>query len=249
MEVINDLVGFKGLKIVQNTEWFNFSLDSILLANFVTLNTTTKRIIDFGTGNAPIPLVLTTRTKADIYAVEIQKDIYNLAKETLKINNLQEKITLLNDDIKKISNHFESDYFDVITCNPPFFKVDSNSKLTTNIVKRNARHEVLLNLDDIFKTAKKILKTNGVISLVHRPERLFEIAEKMKEYGFSVKRVQLVYSSVNKNANILLIEGKKNNKGGTIILPPLYVHNEDGSYTKEIKTLFEAGDLNETEKL
>ena len=126
-KVINDLVYFKNIKIVQNKNYFNFSLDSVLLPNFVNINKSTKRIIDLCTGNIPIPLILSTKTNAEIYAVEIQKEIYDLAKETVDINNLNGRINLINDDVKNICNRFETDTFDIITCNPPYFKKNESS--------------------------------------------------------------------------------------------------------------------------
>ena len=121
---INDLVNYKNIKIIQDKNYFNFSLDSVLLPNFVTLNPNTKMILDLCSGNLPIPLILSTKTNANIYAVELQKEIYDLAKETLKINNLENRITLYNDNAKNMTNKFETDTFDLITCNPPYFKIN-----------------------------------------------------------------------------------------------------------------------------
>ena len=118
MKVINDLIGYKDMKVVQNTDWFSFSLDSVLLPRFVTVNKNVKNILDIGTGNAPIPLILSTRTNANIYGIEIQKDIFELAKETVNINKLEEQIKLINDDVKKIDQYFEYGFFDIIVSNP-----------------------------------------------------------------------------------------------------------------------------------
>ena len=111
---INDLVNYKNIKIIQDKNYFNFSLDSVLLPNFVTLNPNTKMILDLCSGNLPIPLILSTKTNANIYAVELQQEIYDLAKETLKINNLENRITLYNDNAKNMTNKFETDTFDLI---------------------------------------------------------------------------------------------------------------------------------------
>ena len=119
METINDLVGYDNLKIYQNDDWFKFSLESVLLPNFVSINPSTKSILDLCTGNAPIPLILSTRTNAHITGVEIQKDIYDLACKTIKINQLDNQIEIINDDILNIKDKYESDSFDIITVNPP----------------------------------------------------------------------------------------------------------------------------------
>lgn len=235
MKVKNYLLGYKNMYIMQDTEMFNFSLDSVLLANFVTINKSDKSILDIGTGNAPIPLILTKRTNAKITGVEIQKESFELALESVEINKLENQIEIINDDINNFYKNCESDSFDIITCNPPFFKNvitnDSNYKLL-------ARHEKTLNLEQILIIAKKLLKNNGVIALVNRPERMIDIITEMKNNNIEPKKIQLVYPFKGKNANILLIEGSKNGKPGLKILPPLFAHNNDGSYTEEIKKFF-----------
>lgn len=237
MKVVNHLVGYKNLKIIQDPEMFNFSLDSVLLPNFITINKNIKQILDIGTGNGPIPLILSTKTKAHITGYEIQKEVSELAQESIEINKLQKQITIINDDIK--NNTYETETFDIITCNPPYFEVKENSKFNKNDYKTIARHEVNLNLEQLLKISKKLLKNGGTLGLVHRPERLIDILLIMRKYNIEPKKIRLVYPTQNKEANILLIEGKKNGKKGLKILPPLYSHNEDGSYTKEIQKYFE----------
>lgn len=239
MEVTNYLLGYKDKYIVQDTQMFNFSLDSVLLPNFVTLNKNIKNILDIGCGNAPIPLILSTKTSALITGVEIQKDVYDLAVKSVKINNLENQIDIINADINELYNKFETESFDVITCNPPFFKVSEQSNLNKSDYKTIARHEVKLNLDDIFKISKKLLKNNGYIAIVHRPERLLDILESMKKYNIEPKKIQFIYPKTNMEANILLVEGKKNGNKGLKILPPIYTHLENGEYTEQIKKYFE----------
>ena len=239
MEVTNYLLGYKDKYIVQNTQMFNFSLDSVLLPNFVTLNKNIKNILDIGCGNAPIPLILSIKTNALITGVEIQKDVYDLAVKSVKINNLENQINIINADINELYNKFETESFDVITCNPPFFKVSEHSNLNKSDYKTIARHEVKLNLDDIFKISKKLLKNNGYIAIVHRPERLLDILESMKKYNIEPKKIQFIYPKTNMEANILLVEGKKNCNKGLKILPPIYTHLENGEYTEQIKKYFE----------
>ena len=239
MKVINYLLGYKNLKIVQDNEMFNFSLDSVLLPNFVTLNKKITKILDIGCGNAPIPLILSTKTDATIVGVEIQKEVFNLALESININNKKDQIQIINKDINDYYKEIETDSFDVITCNPPFFKYIESSNINNNDYKTIARHEVKLNLNQLFIIAKKLLKNNGVIAIVHRPERFVEIVEEMKKNNIEPKRVQFVYPKKNMEANIMLIEGSKNGKPGLKILPPLYSHCDNGEYTDEIKKYFE----------
>lgn len=239
MEVKNYLLGYEKMYIYQDTEYFNFSLDSVLLPNFVTINKNINKILDIGCGNAPIPLILSTKTDAKIIGVEIQAEIYSLAIKSVKINNLQNQIEIINDDILEYANKIESDSFDIITCNPPFFKVNEGSNLNDNECKKIARHEIKLNLNDLFKIAKKLLKNNGVISIVHRPDRMIEIIEIMKKNNIEPKKLRLVYPKYGDNANMILIEGRKNGNVGLSILSPLYVHEKDGNYTSEVLKYFE----------
>ena len=149
MKVVNDLLNYNGMKIVQNNEYFNFSLDSVLLPNFVTLNKGIKKILDLGTGNAPIPLILSTLTNAELYGIELQKEVYDLAIESVKINSLTDRITIINDNMKNLENYFLLNSFDVIVSNPPYFRVDESSNVNENIQKTIARHEISCTLEDI----------------------------------------------------------------------------------------------------
>ena len=217
---------------------FNFSLDSVLLPNFVTINKKTKNILDIGCGNAPIPLILSTKTDAKIMGIEIQKEVFDLAVESIKINNKQNQINIVNGNINELYEDIESDSFDVITCNPPFFKYRETSNTNESIMKTIARHEIYLNLDQIFKVAKKLLRNNGVIAVVHRPERLMEILDEMKKNNIEPKKIRFVYPKKNMESNILLIEGSKNGRPGLKVLPPLYTHLDNGEYTEEVKNFF-----------
>ncbi len=235
---INDLVYFKDIKIVQNKDYFNFSLDSVLLPNFVEITRKTKKILDMCTGNAPIPLILSTKTDAKIYGVELQKEVYDLAKETIKINNLDNQIELINDNIKNLKKIFDTETFDIITCNPPYFKKKDDSIINENKIKSIARHELEMELEDVMIISKALLKNKGSLVLVHRTDRLIEIIELMKKHNIEPKRMRLIYPKVNAESNLVLIDGRKNGKEGLKILPPLYIHNDDNSYTSEVLEMF-----------
>lgn len=239
MEVLNDLVGYKNLKIYQNSDWFTFSLDSVLLANFVTINPKTKKILDLGCGNAPIPLILSTKTKASIVGVEIQKDSYDLATKSVLYNHLENQIQLYNIDMKKLKDIYEGDSFDVIVCNPPYFKYCESSYLNDDIHKIIARHEKMIELDDILSLVKYLLKNNGVFAMVHRTERLIEIIEKFKKYGIEIKKIQFIYPKENSESNLMLIEGRKMGNSSLKMLSPLYIHKQNGDYTDEVLKMFE----------
>lgn len=238
MDVINYLLGYENLKIYQNTDMFNFSLDSVLLANFVTINKNIKKILDIGCGNAVIPLILSTKTDALIDGIEIQEKSYELAIKSVELNKLQDKINIINDDIKNYYKTCETETYDVIVSNPPYFKVNENSNKNDSEYKTIARHEVTLNVEKLIVISKKLLKNKGKLAIVHRPERLIEIIDKMKKNNIEPKRICFIYPKKDKEANILLIEGVKNGLPGLKIMPPIYSHNEDGSYTEELQKYF-----------
>lgn len=236
---INYLLGYKNLKIYQDENMFKFSIDSVLLPNFVTINTKCNRILDIGTGNAVIPLILTTKTNAKIDGVEIQSDVFKLGLDSIKLNRLERKINLYNNDILDFYQKLESDSYDIITCNPPYFKVNDTSILNNTDYKTIARHEVKLNLNDVMTIAKKLLKNNGNIAIVHRTERLVDILETMRKNNIEPKKIQFVYSRQNVNSNIILVEGIKNGKPGIKLLSPLYIYDEFGNYSEQILKYFE----------
>lgn len=238
METLNDLVGYSNLKIFQNDEWFKFSLESVLLPNFVTLNLKDKEILDLCTGNAPIPLILSTKTKAHITGVEIQEDIYNLAKKSVLYNKLENRISLINDNLNNLKKLYPSDYFDLITVNPPYFKNLELSSKNINEHKTIARHEITTNIEEIAKISSYLLKNGGRFALVHRTERLFEIIEIVRKYKLIPKKIQMIYPKENKESNLFMLECIKNGKLEVKFFPPLYVHNEDGTYKEEIKKIF-----------
>ena len=226
MEKLNYLFGAPELCVYQDTNSFLFSLDSILLPNFATITKKTKTILDIGTGNAVIPILLSNMTDAYIKGVEIQKDSCKLANKSIIYNKLEKQIEIIEDDIKHFYKITPTESFDLITCNPPYFKIENNSHLNSKINKTYARHELSLTLEELMKISKKLLKNGGRLSLVHRPERLVDIILLMKENNIEPKRIMFVYPKQNKDANILLIEGIKNGN--------LYVYDNRDEYTKQI---------------
>lgn len=236
MKVLNDLLWGEKLKIYQDNEEFMFSLDSILLAKFVTINKSYKYVLDIGTGNAPIPLILSSKNDIHVTGVEIQKKSYNLAVDSVNINNLSSKIDLINGDINDIYMQLPNNYYDVVVSNPPYYK--SNMLLSKNESKSIARSELTLSIDDIFKVSKKVLKQNGKVAIINRPERLSDIIVSMKKYGIEPKKIRFVYPKIGKPANHVLIEGTKNGSSELKVLSPLIVHNNDDTYTKEVMDLF-----------
>ncbi len=238
MLVRNNLLNYKDKYIFQDTDYFKMSLDSLLLSQFVTINLRDKKILDIATGNAPIPMLLTFRTKAHIYGVELNKEVYLLGRISISENEMKDQITLIHDDAKNLPDVFESDFFDVITCNPPYFKTKNIEFENNNDVKAMARHERTFELEDVFRISKYLLKNNGRLAMVHRTERIIEILEVMKKYGFELKKIRFVYPNVNKNSDLVLIECIKNGKPGLKMLPPLFVYKDKGVYSDEVEAMF-----------
>lgn len=234
MKVINNVLGFDKLKIVQDSDGFKFSLDSVLLANFVTLNKSVKKVIDIGAGNGIISILLSLRTCAHIDGVEIQKESYLNFLESIKLNKLDNVISVYNDDIKEFYKSVESDTYDVVVSNPPYFDGLNQSY---NEKKKIARHSLSLNYKDVIIISKKILKNNGLVAMVHRPEMLLDILSFMRQNNIEPKKIRFVYPYKGKNANILLIEGAKNGKPGLKVLDPLYVY-ENGKYSEEVNKYY-----------
>ena len=222
MKEINDLYDY-GYKIVQKADYFKFSLDSMLLANFVNINMADSKLLDFCTGNCPIPIILSNSIK-NIVAFEVQKEIYELGDESLTLNNIN-NVKLINDDIKNIGNYYEEGYFDIITCNPPYFKVIDSSRINDNNVKAIARHEILIKLEDIVSLAYKFLRDKGKLYIVYRPDRLMELLKLFDKYKFGVKKLQCCYNNSDSLSSMILIEAMKNGHDDLKILAPLYTEN------------------------
>ncbi len=236
-EVLNDLLGFKNMKIIQNPKMFNFSLDSTLLAYFAPANHHTKRILDLGTGFAPVPLMLSQKTKATIIGVELQDEVFDIAKRNIDLNNLNHQITIIQDDIKNLTTRFDKKSFDLIVCNPPFFKYQENSNINKNQYKTIARHELKIKLKEVIETASKLLIDNGRFTMVHRPERLSEIIFHLSANHLTIKRLRYVHPRPHEDAMMILIDCKKHGNTGLKVLPPLFVH-ENNDYSKEAKAIF-----------
>lgn len=236
MKVIHDLTKDGALKIVQNTELNSYTFDSVLLANFVSMNKKTKKVVDLCSGNAPIAMLLTrrnTRHHLEIKAVEIQKEVAELGRESIELNKL-DNIEMINDDLINISDKIGKNCYNAITCNPPYFKVEEIAHINESESVAIARHELLVNLEQIIEESRRLLDNNGIVAFVFRPERLDELIVLLDKYKFKVKRMQFVYPKFNSECNTILVEAKKGqNQGQVRIEEPFYVYNDDGSYTKQ----------------
>lgn len=233
MEVLNDILGYPNRKIYQNTDFFSFSLDSVMLANFVTVRLRDKEILDLGTGNGVIPLILSLRTDKKIEGVEIQEKLYSLASKSVSYNHLDNQISIVCSDMKDYISKNTIERFDVVTCNPPYFKVNDKNYFNDSSEKTIARHEVKISLEEVVMVASKVLKNNGTFAMVHRTERLLEIFDLFRKYHIEPKRIRFVYEFVHKPSTLVLIEGVKYGKQGLKVEAPFIMKVDDGSYSSE----------------
>lgn len=240
-EVTNYLLAHKGMEIIQRKDMFNFSLDTVLLSNFCTINKEVDCIVDFGTNNAAIPLLLSRRTDKKIIGIEIQGEAVEIAQKNVSLNHLDNQIDIYHEDIQEFVK--EARKCKLVVCNPPFFKVGEKSNLNENEYLQIARHEIKIDLEGIIKSAATILDNKGRVAMVHRPDRMVEIITLMQKYEIEPKRIQFVYPKVGKDSHIFLIEGMYKGNKGLKIEQPLYAHNDDGSYSKEVRKMF--GEENE----
>ncbi|KIL52495.1 tRNA1(Val) (adenine(37)-N6)-methyltransferase [Jeotgalibacillus soli] len=225
------------LKIIQSPSVFAFSLDAVLLARFVHVPIQKGSIIDLCSGNGVIPLLLSTRTKGSIVGVEIQERLYDMGIRSIAYNQLDHQISMIHGDIKTIAPSLGYTGHDVVTCNPPYFPTPSDKEKNENEYLAIARHEIMCTLEDAIKASSELLKQGGKAAFVHRPGRLVDLVTLMRKYRLEPKRIQFVYPKHGKEANTILIEGIKDGKADVKLLSPLYVYQEDGQYTPEVKEI------------
>lgn len=242
-ERIDDLQ-YKGLKIIQNTKGFCFGIDSVILSDFAKNIKKGSKVVDLGTGTGIIGLLLCKKTELkEIVGVEIQKEVAEMANRSIKLNKLEDKFKILNTDINKIFEDklLEKNKFDVVVMNPPY-KEKGTGKINEVDSKIISRHEVKATLSDFIKMASNLLKDKGEIYIVHKPERMPDIIQKMRENKIEPKEIKTVYSNKKKEASLILIKGIKGAKKFFKILEPLYIYEENGEYTKEIKEIYNIGE-------
>lgn len=236
-ERIDDLQ-INNLRIIQNKGGFCFGIDSVLLTDFAKKIKKNTKIIDLGTGTGIIAILLTAKIKAaSILGVELQKDVADMATRSVKLNNIDNKVQIVNENIKNLDKILKLGTYDVIVTNPPYMKKNTGAKNINNS-KLISRHEIECTLEDIAMISFKLLKNNGEIYMVHRPDRLVEIMEIFRKYKLEIKELRLVFPNENSQANLVLIKAVKNARPFLKILEPLYVYKENGEYTDEILKIY-----------
>ena len=234
-ERLDDLMK-SGRKIIQNESEFCFSMDSVLISHFPNFRRRYK-VLDLGTGTGVIPLLIADEVDK-ICAIELNALMAETARRNVELNNLSEKITVLEGDYRQHREIFRAESFDLVIANPPYVPVkDRDSKKLHGVAR--ARHEFTATLEDVVTAARYVLKFHGVFCMIHLAARLSEIVDTLHRHQFEMKRLQIIYPKFGRNANLIMIEAIVGaNTGSLQILPPLVVHEDNDDYTAEIKKIY-----------
>lgn len=227
------------LEIIQSPSVFSFSLDAVLLQNFAEVpNHNRSKIVDLCSGNGVIPLALSTKTPSKIIGVELQSRLAGMARRSVELNGLEDQIEVIQADVRTITNEIAADSVDIVTCNPPYFPVSKSSRKNPNDHLAIARHELHLTLEETINATGALLKTNGKAFFVYRPNRLMEMLDLFRKYRLTPKAIQFIYPRRDLESNMILVKVIKDGKEeGLKVLPPVYVHDENG-YTEEVSRLY-----------
>lgn len=236
-ERIDDLQ-LNSLKIIQNINGFCFGIDSVLLSDFAKDIPSSSTVLDLGTGTGILGILLCEKTElSKIYGIEVQKDVSDMASRSIKLNNLEDKFKILNDNIKNLPNYFKECSFDAIVSNPPYKKDNSGIKNESEI-KLISRHEITASLEDFISISSRLLKSNGNLYMVHRPERLADLFYLLRKYHLEPKKLRMVHSHFDSKPKLILVKAIKNAKSFLNIEKPLIIYNNDGTYTDEIFKIY-----------
>lgn len=229
----------ENLQIIQSADVFSFSLDAVLLADFVkSVSRPDRKAVDLCAGNGAVGLFISKKFAGRIDQVEIQSRLANMNQRSLELNGLTDRIKVYNRDLKDAFSFLEKDSYDVVTCNPPYFKTLPQSKKNPNQYLALARHEIAVTLEDTVKVTSGLLKTGGKAYYVHRPDRLIEILDTMQAHRLAPKRIKLIYPKQGRDANMVLIEAIKDGKSdGLKFLPPVITYTDQNEYTPTIKEI------------
>lgn len=227
----------KGYKIIQSSEGFCFGIDAVLLSGFAKVKKG-ETVLDLCTGTGIIPILLEAKTNGEHFsAIEIQEQSADMARRSVKLNNLEKKIDIVTGDIKECTKYFKASGFNVITCNPPYM-ANNVGYINDSSPKALARHEILCNIDDVFNAANKMLKYGGRMYMVHRSERLADIFNSARNHNIEPKTMKLIQPYENKGSELVLLEFSKGGKAGLKVLPTLIIYKSDGSYTDEVYNIY-----------
>ncbi len=237
-ERIDDLE-YKGLKIIQNKNWFCFGIDSVILTGFARDTKKQSKILDLGTGTGIIAILMSRKIEnSHITAVEIQKEVAEMAQRSVIMNELEKDVEIINEDIKNIYKILNKGSFDVVITNPPY-KEKNTGIINENDVKMISRHEITASLEDFIKVASEQLKDKGTFYMINRPERIADILECLRKYKLEPKIIRFVQPNKDKAPNEVLIKAVKNGGKFLKVEKPLYIYEKNGDYTNEILEIYE----------
>ena len=236
-ERVDDLE-FKGLKIIQNKEGFCFGIDSILLSDFAKNIKRGTKVLDLGTGTGIIATLLCGKTElSEITGIEVQEEVYDMAKRSIQLNHLEDRFKIIQDNILNLNKYFEKNTFDAIVTNPPYKKKETGIQ-NEDTRKLISRHEIEASIEDFVKISKEMLKDKGEFYIVYRPERLVDLLSIMRKNKIEPKKIRFVYSNVQAVSKLVLVQGVKNAKPFLKLEPNLYIYDEKGNYTDEISKIY-----------
>lgn len=236
-ERIDDLE-LDGLKIIQNKNGFCFGMDSVLLSDFAKEIKKNSTILDMGTGTGILGILLSAKTQdTKITGVEIQPEVAQMAQRSVQLNHLEERIDIICEDIKELKKIYETQSFDAIVTNPPYKKKGTGG-INENEAKLISRHEITANLEDFISIASYLLKDQGSIYMVHRPERLADIMTSLRKYKLEPKVIKFVHPNQEKEPNLILVKATKNARPFLKVENPIYIYDLQGNYTKEILEIY-----------
>ncbi len=239
-ERIDDLQ-INGLKIIQDPNCFCFGIDAVLLANFTVLKKN-SRVVDLGTGTGIIPILVAGKNpSSQIVAVEIQERMAEMAARSVKLNHMENRIKVLNMDLRQAQIALEANQYDAVTVNPPYMHAEG--LINPNDNKAISRHEVMCTLEDVMKAASRLLKFRGSLFMVHRPQRLADIMCLGRSYKLEPKKIQFIQSGYNKKPNLLLIEFRKSAQPELLFLDPIVIYDQDGNYTEKVLEIYNKASL------
>lgn len=226
----------KGLKLIQNRKQFMFGIDAVLLSDFARVKKG-NLVFDLGCGNGIIALSIAAKNDVNVNAVEVQKEVFELAEENIRLNKLEEKVKAFNLNVKDVSKNFEAQSADVVVSNPPYMK-NQGAVTNENECLSIARHEILAELDDFVKAASYVLKPNGKFYLIHKPERTAEIIVSCSKVNLELKEMRFVVPRKDKEGTMVLMQFVKCAKPGVKVEKSLVVYGDDGEYTDEVKKIY-----------
>lgn len=240
-ERIDDLQ-VNGLKIIQNPVGFCFGIDAVLLSHFIRVKNG-EQLVEFGTGTGVIPILLSARTAFDkVHAFEVQKDVAEMAKRSVRMNQLEDKIEIIEDNLTEVLKYLKAGTVDVVFSNPPYMSGDGGIK-NEDIKRRISRHEMLCTLEDIIEKASKLLKFRGRFYMIHRPNRMVDILTLCRKYKLEPKEIRMIQPYYDKRPNIFLIMCSKGGQPDLKFLDPLIVYEKNGQYSKEIYDIYQSAQI------